>query len=178
MRDVANKAGVTSGLVHHYFASIDMLVNVVFEEVAEADLASLHEGDLASLHEGLEQVEPEDALRLFIERSVSSSRDATLTIWLSAWLSASRRAGLRNNATRLMDAGANSLAVILERDVRSGVFACDDALTSAQRILTVCDGLLIKRALNFGAVERLGIYDFMRETIESEVGTTLAPKVT
>lgn len=77
-----------------------------------------------------------------------------------------------------MDAGANSLAVILERDVRSGVFACDDALTSAQRILTVCDGLLIKRALNFGAVERLGIYDFMRETIESEVGTTLAPKVT
>lgn len=165
VRDVASRAGVTSGLIHHYFSSIDELVNVVFEQIVRTDLETLHSG--------LTEVEPAESMTAFIRRSISPDRDAALTIWLTAWLAASRREGLREIATRLMASGAESLAAIIDRGNKSGVFQCEDALASAQRILTVCDGILIQRALNFGAVERLGIFDFMRETIESEIHASL-----
>lgn len=164
-RDVADKVGVTSSLIHHYFPSIDSLVIEVFERVATEDLQRLHEG--------LDQLDPADALKLFQERSIDASRDTALTVWLSAWLAASRRAGLREAATTLMGSGVEALAVILQKGTELGDFSCADPDASALRILTVADGFLIHRALKFGEFRRLDLAGFMRETIEREIQASL-----
>ena len=164
-RDVAAKVGVTSSLIHHYFPSIDNLVIEVFQRVAT--------DDLRQLHAGLEEMAPAEALKLFLERSIDSSRDSALTVWLSAWLAASRRAGLREAATTMMASGIEALAVILQKGTETGVFSCTDPGASALRILTVADGFLIHRALKFGEIKRLDLAAFMRETVEREIQASL-----
>lgn len=160
-RDVAAKVGVTSSLIHHYFPSIDNLVIEVFQRVASKDLQQLHEG--------LDHLEPARALGLFLERSVDSGRDAALAIWLSAWLAASRRSGLREAATAMMSSGIEALEAILREGTEVGAFNCTDPAASALRILTVADGFLIHRALKFGEVKHLDLGDFMREMVEREI---------
>ncbi|GAA1609775.1 TetR/AcrR family transcriptional regulator [Leucobacter chromiireducens] len=166
VRDVAQRVGVTSGLFHHYFPSIDDLVIATFRRIASADLEWLHGG--------LAELPPTEALSTFLTRSVAPERDPSLTVWLSGWLAASRRPGLRDAATELMGIGAAALAAIMRRGTDTGDFHCADPEASAQRIYVVADGFLIQRALNIGSVERLGIESFLRKIVEDEIGAPLA----
>lgn len=166
VRDVAKRVGVTSGLLHHYFPSVDELVIETFRRIVIADLEWVHGG--------LEELPPAEALSEFLTRSVATERDASLTVWLSGWLAASRRPGLREAATELMGSGAASLAAILRRGTETGVFHCADPVASAQRIYVVADGFLVQRALNVGGVERLGIEAFLRKIVADEIGVALA----
>ncbi|WGW11516.1 TetR family transcriptional regulator [Saxibacter everestensis] len=166
VRDVAKRAEVTSGLIHHYFPSIDSLVTEAFRRIATTDLEWLHDG--------LDKLEPHRAVRVFFERSIDPCRDPALAIWLSAWLAASRRAGLRDAAHEMMNSGVAALASILRRGAEAGIFRCVDPEMSAQRILTVADGFLIQRALKIGDVERLGLASFVKQTMEREIQIDLS----
>ena len=97
VRDVAAEMGTSSGLVHHYFASMDEVLVTAFEQVAGADLA-VAETAVAETHD------PVAALLAFFGTYAPSDADRAFQLWLDAWSEAPRRPALRAVSRRLNEA--------------------------------------------------------------------------
>lgn len=161
VRDVAQAAGVTPGLIHHYFPSIDELLGIVFHDVVVADLERMHDG--------LDALPAAEALHELVERMCAAERQEVLTVWMSGWMAASRRVGLRDGVNALMDRGVALLGQLIERGVVEGAFSCADPPASALRIMTVADGALVQRAIDAETAASAGLVEFLHVTAEREV---------
>lgn len=164
VRDVAAAADITTGLVHHYFPSIDDLIAEVFRSIVLRDLDWLHTG--------LAELPPHEGMQRYFSRSIDPSRDAALFTWLGAWVAAPRRTALRSTVTELMAEGRNRLGGLIERGIRAREFTCGDPERAAQRILTFTDGILVQRAVEGERFDRLGLTPLLQDTIEHELGFT------
>ena len=71
VRDVAQEMGTSSGLIHHYYASMDELLAEAFERAAGQDL----EATRAAMAAG---VDPVDSLRIFFDTYVRADEDVGL----------------------------------------------------------------------------------------------------
>src|SRR5512134_3409832 len=78
VRDVAATMGTSSGLVHHYFASMDDVLAAAFERVAEQDLATSAAAMAAA-------GTPPEALRVFFRTYTPADKDWAFQLWLDAW---------------------------------------------------------------------------------------------
>ena len=85
VRDVADEMGTSSGLIHHYFASMDELLAAAFEQVASQDLESTRAGMLA----GPRRLATGCAL--FFANYARADEDWAFQMWLDAWAEAPRR---------------------------------------------------------------------------------------
>ncbi len=86
VRDVAATMGTSSGLIHHYFESMDDVLAAAFEQVARQDL------DL-SARLMARAPDPVAALRTFFVTYTPSDKDWAFQLWLDAWAEAARRPG-------------------------------------------------------------------------------------
>ncbi|MEU9290548.1 TetR/AcrR family transcriptional regulator [Streptomyces sp. NPDC048275] len=159
-RDVANVLGVTSGLIHHYFPTVDDLVVAAFAQAAAA-----HTGlNRQALHE----LPPAEALTALVGRALAMGREAA-RVWMSAWVAAPRRPELAVEVDRRMLDGLDVLAEILRRGQADGAFQLADPVVSALRILVLVDGVLVQMSMRadtpYGDVHTL-VWD----TVEREVG--------
>lgn len=164
VRDVAAEMGSSSGLVHHYFASMDDVVAAAFERAAAADL-----------EQAVRTVEaepgPVEMLSAFIRSYTPATHDRTMQLWLDAWAEAARCPALQAVSRRLNLGWQLLVRSILDRGVSAGVFACPDTDASAWRIISVLDGLALQVvAHGDGAVEPVA---WSAVAAEAEVG--LAP---
>ena len=83
VRDTATEMGTSSGLIHHYFASMDEVLAAAFARVAEADLA---------MRPTPSPTRPmADALGRFFRTYSPSDADWAFQLWLDAWAEAARR---------------------------------------------------------------------------------------
>ena len=87
VRDVAAELGTSSGLIHHYYASMDDLLAEAFEQAAREDL----EDTLSAI---ADESDPEGQLAAFFD-TYNRSDDSGMQLWLDAWAEASRRPALR-----------------------------------------------------------------------------------
>jgi AcrR family transcriptional regulator len=127
VRDLADAAGVTPGLIHHYFAGMDALLADAFDQ-----WASQRQDQLWA---ELEHLPPTDQLaRLVVSRSVSER------LWHDALTAAARFEELRRRAFRLNEDYRKIVLGIIERGVDEGAFLCDDPVRSAWRIILMLDG--------------------------------------
>lgn len=137
VRDVATEMGTSSGLIHHYFDSMDDVLAAAFERVAEQDLelSARLMADAAS---------PVEALRVFFRTYTPADKDWAFQLWLDAWAEAARRPAVQATSRRL-NLGWQAL---LERTIVSGVadgsFSCPDPGGAAWRILSLLDGLALQ----------------------------------
>jgi AcrR family transcriptional regulator len=159
-RDVADVLGVTSGLIHHYFPTVDDLVAAAFAQAAAA-----HTGlNRQALHE----LSPAEALTALVGRALAMGREAA-RVWMSAWVAAPRRPELAVEVDRRMLDGLDVLAEILRRGQADGAFRLADPVVSALRILVLVDGVLVQMSMRadtpYGDVHTL-VWD----TVEREVG--------
>ncbi|MEV0697997.1 TetR family transcriptional regulator [Saccharopolyspora sp. NPDC050389] len=166
VRDVASDVGVTPGLLHHYFPQIDDLIAEVF--------ATAVGRDLDELHAGLDDMEPLDAAKTFLARSMSNERTPTLTLWLSAWVTAPRREPLEREVELRMAEGVSKLAVLIERGYRAGVFNTPEPKLAAWRILVVMDGILIQRSVRTAEFPGQSIEGILTAAMENELGVSLS----
>ncbi|MFI9630605.1 TetR/AcrR family transcriptional regulator [Streptomyces sp. NPDC052042] len=159
-RDVANKLGVTSGLIHHYFPTVDDLVVAAFTQTASAQ----NDQD----EDACRNLPPTDALRALLQRSLSMG-SANARVWMSAWVAAPRRPELAREVDRQMIAGLETLTDLLRRGHDADVFRVPDPAASALRILVLVDGVLVQVSMRsettYGDVHAL-VWD----TVEREVG--------
>src|SRR6185503_13095844 len=110
VRDVAQEMGTSSGLIHHYFDSMDAVLATAFERIAREDLEET-EVLLDEAHD------PASVVRAFLASYAPVGDDWAFQLWLDAWAEAARSPLLREASSRLNLAWA----AVLERAIRAGV---------------------------------------------------------
>lgn len=162
VRDVAQEMGTSSGLIHHYFDSMDEVLAAAFEQVAAEDLAATE----AMLAGG----DPVAVLAGFLRSYAPVGDDWAFQLWLDAWAEAARRPVLRATSGRLNLAWANLLERAIRAGVQDGVFRCDDPTGAAWRILSLVDGLALQVVAHRTTVARGDMLAWASFAAERELG--------
>jgi AcrR family transcriptional regulator len=163
VRDVAAEMGSSSGLIHHYFASMDDVLAAAFEQVAERDLRATASAMAAA-------PDPRAAIVAFFGAYAPVEADWAFQLWLDAWSEAARRPAIRATSTRLNVAWQRLLQDTIETGVAAGTFRCDDPAGSAWRIMSVVDGLALQVVANATTIERVDVGRWSAVAAERELG--------
>ena len=169
VRDVAAEMGTSSGLIHHYFESMDDVLASAFEVVARQDLG-LSAGLMA------DAATPVDALRIFFRTYTPADKDWAFQLWLDAWAEAARRPAVQATSRRLNLEWQG----LLERTIRAGVtdgsFRCADPAAAAWRILSLLDGLALQVVAHGTTVTRADVVEWSTAAAERALGLATGAK--
>jgi AcrR family transcriptional regulator len=166
VRDVAAAMGTSSGLIHHYFDSMDDVLAAAFERVARQDLV------LSARLMG-ESGGPVEAMRAFFRTYTPADKDWAFQLWLDAWAEAARRPAIQATSRRLNLEWQGLLERTIRDGVASGVFVCDDAAGAGWRVLSLLDGLALQVVAHGTTISRDDAVSWATRTAEIELG--LAP---
>jgi AcrR family transcriptional regulator len=163
VRDVAAEMGTSSGLIHHYFESMDHVLAEAFEKAAGADLAVTMTA----------MAEVQDPLHKLVAYLVSYTRvdqDWAFQIWLDAWAEASRRPALQRASVRLNIVWQQLLVEAIRSGIEQGLMNCDDPEATAWRILSLQDGLSLQVVAHGTVLDRITVSEWVARTMEVELG--------
>ena len=163
VRDVAHEMGTSSGLIHHYFETMDDVLAAAFERVAGEELAET-EAILA------EAGSPVAVLAGFLDSYAPVGEDWSFQLWLDAWSEAARRPALREASSRLNLRWAGLLEGAIRDGVSAGTFRCTDPTGAAWRILSVVDGLALQVVAHQTIVDRSHMLSWAATATERELG--------
>ena len=163
VRDVAAEMGSSSGLIHHYFETMDDVVAAAFERVAGQDLVETE----ALLQDA---GDPTAVVRGFLSSYAPVGEDWAFQLWLDAWAEAARRPALREVSSRLNLAWAAMLERAIRDGVANGEFRSPDPAGAAWRILSVVDGLALQVVAHQTIVDRADMLAWASLAAERELG--------
>lgn len=163
VRDIATEMGTSSGLVHHYFESMDDVLSEAFARAAHVDLDAVSRAVT-------ESGSPVAALRTFFDTYMPPESDWSFQLWLDAWSEAARRPALRETSARLNVAWQQLVANILRDGSKQAAFECDDPEAAAWRIISLLDGLALQVVAHQTVLTRQRILGWARRAAESELG--------
>ncbi|MGF1668789.1 MAG: TetR/AcrR family transcriptional regulator [Acidimicrobiia bacterium] len=163
VRDVAAEMGTSSGLIHHYFHTMDEVLAAAFEQAAGGDLAEARRR-VEHADDALEQ------LAAFLGVYSPAQTDGTMQLWLDAWSEAARRPALQAVSRRLNLEWLELVIGILRRGDTEGAFQCPDPVPSAWRVLSVLDGLALQVVAHDGLVSRSDAISWAATALQSELG--------
>jgi AcrR family transcriptional regulator len=163
VRDIAHEMGTSSGLIHHYVESMDVLLADAFERAAGEDLQVTRVA-LARASG------PVERLRIFFTTYVRAEQDWAFQLWLDAWAEAVRRPAVRETSHRLNVAWQQVLATAIREGTADGKFVCDDPEAAAWRILSLLDGLTLQAVAHEVDIDRTSVIRWSARFAESELG--------
>jgi len=163
VREVAAEMGTSSGLIHHYFDSMDDVLAEAFEQAAGIDL---QRAAVALARAG----GPSAQLVAFVQSYAPAQSDWTMQLWLDAWSEAARRPALQSVSRRLNREWQAMIVGILEQGVAIGAFVCPDPQAAAWRLLSVLDGLALQVVAHGSTVTRDQLVGWATEAAERECG--------
>ena len=163
VRDVAAEMGTSSGLIHHYFESMDDVLAAAFEKAAAADLAIT-----VSAMESF--TDPIAKLVAYLVSYTRVDQDWAFQIWLDAWAEASRRPAVRRASMNFNVAWQQLLVKAIESGIERGVMTCADPEAAAWRILSLQDGLSLQVVAHGTILDRITVSDWVARITEIELG--------
>jgi AcrR family transcriptional regulator len=163
VRDVAAAMGTSSGLIHHYFVSMDDVLAAAFERVAEQDLG-LSAAAMAAAPS------PIEALRVFFRTYTPVDKDWSFQLWLDAWAEAARRPAVRATSRRLNLAWQALLEQTIRAGVADGSYQCADPGAAAWRTLSLLDGLALQVVAHGTTISRAEVQAWAVGAAEAELG--------
>ena len=163
VRDVASEMGTSSGLIHHYFTSMDDVLAAAFDEAAGADLAAT-ETAMRSC------ASPAERLSTFFASYTRLDEYSAFQLWLDAWAEARRRPALGATSRRLNVAWQRLIATTITEGIDEGTMSCVEPDATAWRVLSLLDGLSMQLAAHPGVIERPVALDWAMTALEAEVG--------
>jgi len=167
VRDVATEMGTSSGLIHHYFASMDDVLAAAFDQAASADLRRAHSAiDAESTATA--------RLDAFIGSYAPAQSDWTMQLWLDAWSEAARRPSLQHVSRRLNREWQSLVRSIIELGVETGEFSTDEPDAAAWRLLSVLDGLALQVVAHEALIDRDDVVQWSRAAAARELSVTTA----
>lgn len=131
-RHVAARAGVTHGLLHHYFPDHQSLLAAAFEKMALEEIDEVNE-ILAS------DLDPLAQLREITEPYGPGGGAEAYRFWFEAWAEAGHSATMRATSERLSDAWYELVLGVIERGNAAGVFHCDHPGETAWMVIALSD---------------------------------------
>ena len=168
VRDVAAEMGTSSGLIHHYFDSMDDVLAAAFELVARQDLEN--SARLMAAAAADPGGDPVAALRAFFRSYTPADQDWAFQLWLDAWAEAARRPALQRTSRALN----LEWQALLERTIRdgvgAGVFRCSHPAGAAWRILSLLDGLALQVVAHGTTISREDVVAWATGAAEGELG--------
>ena len=163
VRDVAAEMGTSSGLIHHYVASMDDLLAAAFERAASADLAAT----VAAMDPGSDPVE---RLTAFLSSYNRVDEDRAVQLWLDAWAEAARRPALQATSRRLNESWHAILVSLIGEGIDAGHMSCEDSEATAWRLLSLLDGLALQTVAHPDSITREQAAQWSRHAAEHELG--------
>jgi AcrR family transcriptional regulator len=158
--DVAAAAGLSQGLVYHYFDSKDDLFMAVFEEwVASSTYSAYAEEVLAAASAA-------DQLRAFARAAshMMAESAAFLPVQMGFWSRILHHEAIRERFRQFFAGLRTALAQIIRAGVESGEFRATDAETLAGIAIAVYDGLVLQWVADPAAVDWERATDILIET--------------
>lgn len=137
VREVADEMGTSSGLIHHYFASMDELLSEVFAGVAETDL-------LATRERIAQHASAVGRLTEYLKGFADEENDETFQFWLDAWSEAGRNEMIRRTSRELNIEWQQILAEVIRHGMATGEFSDVDPDAVAWKALSLLDGLSLQ----------------------------------
>jgi AcrR family transcriptional regulator len=162
--DVADEAGVSIGLLQHYFRKRDALLHAAFAEALRQTFADFD--DIAA-------AEPDPLARLirFLHQSVLSKR---WPIWLEFWGISFREPELRKASAALYDEWVAAFHKAVTDGIDAGAFSPRvSAQDVADRLVAQIDGLAVRTLLEHRAVPRSRAIELLVEQLEEELSVDL-----
>ena len=161
--DVAQRLGVSTGLIHYHFDSKDHLLAEAFEYAANTDLARL-DAELAKPGTAVEQLDR--IFRLY----TPADDDTGWLLWIDGWGEAIRSKALRRISQDLDLAWNDRLRDIIQAGVAAGEFSCPDPDGAAWRLSALLDGLGVQFTVHEGVLSRTQLLRYMRAAAALELG--------
>lgn len=161
--DVANKLGVSTGLIHYHFESKQQLLAEAFQYAARQEMESL-EADLAAA--------PNDVAKLdrVLENYTPGPGDLDWMLWIDSWGEALRNPSMKQISQELDVEATALIEKVIRAGVESGAFLCPDPLGSAWRIAALLDGLGIQLTIHDGVITRQELLRHVRTLAITELG--------
>jgi len=163
VRDVATEMGTSSGLVHHYFDSMDQLLAVVFGQVAKAELSALRER--------MARAEtPTGQLAEYFAAFTDPQNDENFHFWLDAWSEAVRNDTIRKVSRELNIEWQELLSEVISAGTTTGEFIEVDVEAVSWKALSLLDGLELQIVAHPTVITRKQAAKWAAESIEKELG--------
>jgi len=163
VRDVADQMGTSSGLIHHYFASMDELLAVVFDRVAEADLSATRKRMEIAMS-------PTGKLAAYFAGWGDPDNDETFQFWLDAWSEAGRNDAIRERSRDLNIEWQELLSEVIRQGIETGEFNETEVDAAAWKALSLLDGLTLQVVAHPTVIERGKAVMWAASGIEKELG--------
>ena len=163
VRDVAVEMGTSSGLVHHYFDSMDDVLAAAFAQAAGSDLEKAQNRLRAA-------VGSRAKLMAFFDGYARSEDDQAFQLWLDAWAEATRRPALGATSKKLNVAWQQLLARTIRAGVADGSWTCTDPGATARRVLSMLDGLALQSVAHGNTIKRAKVVEWSIGLAQSELG--------
>ena len=161
--DVANRLGVSTGLIHYHFDSKELLLAEALRYAAEQDIARL-EQELEQAPTALAKL---DAMFAF---DLPEAGEPSWTLWIDGWGEAIRNPAMRRISHDLDLAWNDRLRDIIQAGVAAGEFSCPDPDGAAWRLSALLDGLGVQFTVHEGVLSRAQLVRYMRAAAALELG--------
>jgi AcrR family transcriptional regulator len=161
--DVANRLGVSTGLIHYHFDSKELLLAEALRYAAEQDIARLE----LELEQAPTAVAKLDTMFAF---DMPEAGEPSWTLWIDGWSEAVRNPTMRRISQDLDLAWKDRLRDIIQAGVAAGEFACPDPEGAAWRLSALLDGLGVQFTVHEGVLSRAQLVRYMRAAAALELG--------
>lgn len=163
--EICAEAGISHGLINHYFASKEDLLVATYDRVAE-DLVRL-------TREAVRRTSrrPADKLVAMVESSFDDAifNNTNLSVWVALWGQVRNHEGLRQKHNELYEGYHRSIARIVKQLAAERDLACDgDSL--ARALTALIDGLWLEHCLTPQRFSREQALRCCYELLEPRVG--------
>jgi AcrR family transcriptional regulator len=153
--DVAERLGVSSGLIHYHFESKEQLLAAAFAYAAAADLSRLDE-ELARPGTAVEQLD-----RLF-HLYTSAEAEPEWLLWIDGWGEAIRDPAIQRISRELDLQWQQRLEDVIGQGVAAGELSCSDAHATAWRLAALLDGLGLQMTVHQGVISPAELLAWVR----------------
>jgi AcrR family transcriptional regulator len=169
---VANRAKVSTALIHHYFSTREELLTdalmLAFDQAAEERFGA-EEPEIAKRSHT-------DALAVAIEQCLPEPgpNEREWVLWVELWLRAARDPELRPVAARLYDRYRRWMEELIAAGVEAGEFRTEDPGRVADLALGLFDGLGLRALLEDPGVDLSRARLLIADTLAAELGIDAA----
>jgi AcrR family transcriptional regulator len=163
VRDVAQEMGTSSGLVHHYFDSMDQLMAMVFRQVAQAELSTIRQ-------RMYDAETPTGQLAEYFAAFTDPQNDETFHFWLDAWSEAARNETIRHVSREFNIEWQELLSDVIASGIARGEFTEVEVEAVSWKALSLLDGLELQIVAHPTVLTRTQAARWAAESIEKDLG--------
>ena len=164
IKDIAEEAGLSTGLVHYYFKNKEDLLLKLLKEM-NANLRDSLKKALGELSE------PRDKLVAFCDEAFAlvEKEKAYFYVIIDFWAQINHDARIRQANVRLFQSYRDEIAAILHEGVARGVFLVDDVKLTSVIIIALIQGTIIQYAIDSEGFNYREIKEQIKEQILSKI---------